>query len=115
MRSFREELADGILLCDGAMGTMLYQRGIFINRCFDELNLSAPDLVTEVHKSYVKIGVDIIETNTFGANSFKLLFHGFEGKMKDINYRGAQSIFAALKLQDRLQAKKLLLQAQSVL
>jgi homocysteine S-methyltransferase len=90
MRSFREELADRILLCDGAMGTMLYQRGIFINRCFDELNLSAPDLVSEVHKSYVKVGVDIIETNTFGANSFKLLFHGFEGKLRDINYRGAQ-------------------------
>jgi homocysteine S-methyltransferase len=90
MRNFREELADRILLCDGAMGTMLYERGIFINRCFDELNISAPDLVSDVHKAYVKAGVDIIETNTFGANHFKLLFHGFEGKLRDINFRGAQ-------------------------
>jgi homocysteine S-methyltransferase len=90
MKSFREELADRILLCDGAMGTMLYQKGIFINRCFDELNLSSPDLVKDVHKAYIKAGVDIIETNTFGANLFKLLFHGFESKVGEINYRGAK-------------------------
>jgi methionine synthase I (cobalamin-dependent)/5,10-methylenetetrahydrofolate reductase len=90
MKSFREELADRILLCDGAMGTMLYQKGIFINRCFDELNLSSPDLVKDVHKAYVQAGVDIIETNTFGANSFKLIFHGFESKLTDINYQGAR-------------------------
>lgn len=89
MRSFREELADRILLCDGAMGTMLYQKGIFINRCFDELNLSAADMVKDVHKAYIKAGVDIIETNTFGANAFKLMFHGCESKIRDINYRGA--------------------------
>jgi homocysteine S-methyltransferase len=91
MTNFREELADRIMLCDGAMGTMLYERGIFINRCFDELNLSAPDMVRDVHKAYVKAGVDIIETNTFGANHFKLLFHGFEAKVQEINFRGAQN------------------------
>jgi methionine synthase / methylenetetrahydrofolate reductase (NADH) len=90
MRDFREELADRILLCDGAMGTLLYQKGVFINRCFDELNLSAADMVKEVHKAYLQSGVDILETNTFGANSFKLIFHGFEGKLHDINVRGAQ-------------------------
>ncbi len=90
MRNFREELSERVLLCDGAMGTLLYQKGVFINRCFDELNLSAPDMVKEVHKAYLQAGVDIIETNTFGANSFKLIFHGFEGKLKEINYRGAK-------------------------
>ncbi len=90
MKSFREELSERILLCDGAMGTMLYQKGIFINRCFDELNLSSPDLVKDVHKAYIQAGVDIVETNTFGANGFKLLFHGFESKLKEINYRGAR-------------------------
>ena len=69
---------------------MLYQKGIFINRCFDELNLSSPDLVKDVHKAYVQAGADVIETNTFGANSFKLIFHGFEGKLAEINLRGAK-------------------------
>ncbi len=82
MRSFREELAERILLCDGAMGTMLYQKGIFINRCFDELNLSSPDMVKDIHKAYVQAGVDIIETNTFGANKFKLMFHGLTGRRR---------------------------------
>jgi methionine synthase I (cobalamin-dependent)/5,10-methylenetetrahydrofolate reductase len=90
MKDFREELQERILLCDGAMGTMLYQKGIFINRCFDELNLSAPDLVKDVHKAYITAGVDIIETNTFGANELKLLFHGFDAKVREINYQGAK-------------------------
>lgn len=90
MKDFREELAQRILLCDGAMGTMLYQKGIFINRCFDELNLSAPDMVKDVHKAYIQSGADIIETNTIGANQFKLLFHGFDSKIQEINYMGAK-------------------------
>jgi homocysteine S-methyltransferase len=90
MRNFREQLSERILVCDGAMGTMLYQKGIFINRCFDELNLSSPDLVRDVHKAYITAGADIIETNTFGANSFKLLFHGFDSKIREINYAGAR-------------------------
>ena len=69
---------------------MLYQKGIFINRCFDELNLSSSDLVKDVHKAYIQAGVDLIETNTFGANAFKLLFHGFESKVSEINFRGAK-------------------------
>jgi homocysteine S-methyltransferase len=79
-----------VLLCDGAMGTMLYSKGVFINRCFDELNLSSPQQVLEVHKEYVAAGADIIETNTFGANLFKLRPHGFAAKLRDINLAGAQ-------------------------
>ncbi len=90
MKNFREELAERVLLCDGAMGTMLYQKGIFINRCFDELNISAPDMVKDIHKAYIQAGVDIIETNTFGANQFKLLFHGFDSRIQEINYMGAK-------------------------
>ncbi|MGH9857947.1 MAG: bifunctional homocysteine S-methyltransferase/methylenetetrahydrofolate reductase, partial [Acidobacteriota bacterium] len=79
-----------VLLCDGAMGTMLYQKGVFINRCFDELNISASDMVKDVHKAYIQAGVDVIETNTFGANQFKLMFHGFDSKIQEINYMGAK-------------------------
>ena len=88
--SFLERLESSVLVCDGAMGTMLYARGIFINRCFDELNLSQPELVLEVHSSYVVANADIIETNTFGANTFKLKPHGFENEVYDINRRGAE-------------------------
>ena len=68
MSDFLSALENRVLVCDGAMGTMLYSKGIFISRCFDELNLSKPQLVREVHADYIKAGVDIIETNTFGAN-----------------------------------------------
>jgi methionine synthase / methylenetetrahydrofolate reductase(NADPH) len=90
MKNFREELAERVLLCDGAMGTMLYQKGVFINRCFDELNISASDMVKDVHKAYIQAGVDVIETNTFGANQFKLMFHGFDSRIQEINYMGAK-------------------------
>jgi homocysteine S-methyltransferase len=86
----REKLGNQILVADGAMGTMLYSKGIFINRCFDELNLSMPALVTEIHEGYVRAGADIIETNTFGANPFKLGAHGFGERVREINHAGAQ-------------------------
>ncbi len=82
---FLGHLRDSVLLCDGAMGTMLYARGVFINRCFDELNLSSPALVEEVHREYLRAGADIIETNTFGANRYKLVRHGLEDKVAEIN------------------------------
>jgi len=72
MKSFRERLGNELILFDGGTGTYLYEKGIYINRCFDELNLTNPELVTEVHCDYINAGADIIETNTFGANSFKL-------------------------------------------
>ncbi len=76
------------VLCDGAMGTMLYARGIFINRCFDELNLSQPDLVRTVHAEYLQAGAAVIETNTFGANSFRLERYGLGDKVEAINLAG---------------------------
>ena len=64
------------------MGTMLYSKGVFISRCFDEMNLSNPDLVREVHQDYIKAGVDIIETNTFGGNRMKLMSHGLADQIR---------------------------------
>ncbi len=87
--SFSERLEQGVLVCDGAMGTMLYSKGVYIDRCFDALNLTAPDLVREVHREYIKVGADIIESNTFGANRFKLRVHGLEGQVREINRQGA--------------------------
>ncbi|HET9481487.1 MAG TPA: bifunctional homocysteine S-methyltransferase/methylenetetrahydrofolate reductase, partial [Candidatus Polarisedimenticolia bacterium] len=78
-----------IVVFDGAMGTELYNRGVFINRCFDEMNLSSPDLVRDVHRGYRKAGVDVLETNTFGANRLKLRLHGFEERLAEINKAGA--------------------------
>jgi homocysteine S-methyltransferase len=72
------------------MGTMLYARGIFVNRCFDELNLSSPNLVKEVHQEYVEAGADIVETNTFGAHALKLGPHGFDKQVRKINREGAR-------------------------
>jgi len=78
-----------VLVCDGAMGTMLYGKGIFINRCFESLNQSHPDLVTDVHGEYLKAGADVIETNTFGANRMKLRAFGLGDQVRAINLAGA--------------------------
>lgn len=78
-----------MLVCDGAMGTMLYGKGIFINRCFESLNQSHPDLVTDVHGEYLKAGADVIETNTFGANRMKLRAFGLGDQVRAINLAGA--------------------------
>ena len=78
------------VLCDGAMGTMLYSRGVFINRCYDELNLSQPDLVRTVHMEYLQAGAEVIETNTFGANAVRLEHFGLEGKVREINRAGVR-------------------------
>src|SRR5262247_4897888 len=90
MADFFDALDARVLVCDGAMGTMLYTKGVFISRCFDELNLSNPQLVREVHNDYVKTGVDIIETNTFGANRTKLMQHGLAEQTREINLQGAR-------------------------
>jgi methionine synthase I (cobalamin-dependent)/5,10-methylenetetrahydrofolate reductase len=76
------------VLCDGAMGTMLYARGVFINRCYDELNLSQPELVREIHAEYLQAGAEVIETNTFGGNRFRLGLHGLQDKVREINVAG---------------------------
>jgi len=97
MKSFRERLGNELILFDGGTGTYLYEKGIYINRCFDELNLTNPELVTEVHCDYINAGADIIETNTFGANSFKLTPHGLGNKVYEINLRGAKLAKTAAK------------------
>jgi homocysteine S-methyltransferase len=87
---FRSELDKRVLVCDGAMGTMLYGRGVFLNRSFDELNLTQPDLVAEVHQAYARAGADVIETNTFGANRVKLGAFGLADRVHAINVQGAR-------------------------
>ncbi|OLB23328.1 MAG: bifunctional homocysteine S-methyltransferase/methylenetetrahydrofolate reductase [Acidobacteriales bacterium 13_2_20CM_55_8] len=78
------------VLCDGAMGTLLYAKGIFINRCYDELNVSQPDLIRGLHHEYLQAGAEIIETNTFGGNSFRLARHSMEDRVREINLAGAR-------------------------
>jgi methionine synthase I (cobalamin-dependent)/5,10-methylenetetrahydrofolate reductase len=90
-RTLSDLLADGrVHVFDGAMGTMLYGKGVFINVCYDELNLKAPDLVSDIHRAYVKAGAEIIETNTFGANPVKLLHYGLADQTHAINRRAAE-------------------------
>jgi methionine synthase I (cobalamin-dependent)/5,10-methylenetetrahydrofolate reductase len=87
---FLESLEERVLVCDGAMGTMLYAKGIFINKSFDALNVTQPDLVAEVHQEYVRAGADIVETNTFGANRIKLGTFGIADRLHAINEQGAR-------------------------
>src|SRR2546430_9230957 len=81
-------LGGGPLLCDGAMGTLLYARGVSLDACFDVLNLNNPRVVQSIHADYIAAGADCIETNTFGANRFKLAIHGLEGQVREVNRRG---------------------------
>src|SRR5437667_5136020 len=90
-------LKTSAVLCDGAMGTLLYSKGIFINRCYDELNLSQPDLIRAVHHEYLQAGAEVVETNTFGGNRFRLERHGLGGKVRDINFVGAKLAKEAAK------------------
>lgn len=83
-------LKQGPLLCDGAMGTLLYAKGVFINKCYDELNLTQPELIRSIHHEYLNAGADVIETNTFGGNSFRLSRHGLLEKVHAINLQGAR-------------------------
>lgn len=87
---FREALEKHAMVADGAMATMLYGRGVFANRCIDELNLSLPALVRDVHREYIQAGAEILETNTFGANRIRLGAFGFAPKMREINRAGVR-------------------------
>jgi methionine synthase I (cobalamin-dependent)/5,10-methylenetetrahydrofolate reductase len=94
---FLARIKSSPILCDGAMGTLLYSKGIFINRSYDELNLSQPDLIRGVHHEYLQAGAEIIETNTFGANSFRLARHSLADKVDDINRAGVRLAREAAK------------------
>ncbi len=87
---FRQHLSQRVLVADGAMATMLYSSGVFINRCFDELNLSSPDLVRQIHRDYADAGAEILETNTYGANRVRLGGFGFSEKLRAINEAGVR-------------------------
>ena len=93
--SFQARLDRGPLLADGAMGTMLYARGVPFDQCFDALNVDRPDLVTAIHREYIAAGAELIETNTFGANRFKLSLHGLEDRVRATNVAGAAAARAA--------------------
>jgi len=90
VKTFRDQLSRRVLVADGAMGTMLYDRGVFINRCYDELNLTAPDMIRQIHADYVKAGAEIVETNTFGANRMRLAAFGLGEKLRAINQAGVK-------------------------
>jgi methionine synthase I (cobalamin-dependent)/5,10-methylenetetrahydrofolate reductase len=97
MKSFKERLQNEIIVFDGGTGTYLYDKGVFINRCFEELIITNPELVTEVHRDYINAGADVVETNTFGANRYRLVTHGLESKVYELNYQGAQLAKMAAK------------------
>ncbi len=90
MAKFADIFASRPVLADGAMGTVLYARGVFINRCFDELNLSDPGMILAIHEEYLQAGAEILETNTFGANRFRLARHGLSAKVAEINAAGVK-------------------------
>ncbi|MFZ5479620.1 MAG: bifunctional homocysteine S-methyltransferase/methylenetetrahydrofolate reductase [Myxococcota bacterium] len=90
MSAFREALQSRVVVFDGAMGTEIYARGVFINRCYDEVNLVQPDLVRDIHAAYRKAGADVLTTNTFGANRLRLVTHGLEDRLKEINATGVR-------------------------
>ena len=94
---FLARIKQSPVLCDGAMGTLLYAKGIFINRSYDELNLSQPELIRGIHHDYLQAGAEIIETNTFGANSFRLGRHSLADKVADVNRAGARLAREAAK------------------
>lgn len=89
--TLRDFIDDGrVHLLDGAMGTVLYTQGVFVNVCYDELNLSQPERVRRVHEMYLHAGAELIETNTFGANPVKLSAHGLEARTEEINRAAAE-------------------------
>jgi len=92
MNATLERLLDpnAIVVFDGAMGTMLYSKGVFINQCYDELNVRAPDLVRDIHRQYVAAGAEVLETNSFGANRIKLTQHGLQDQVKELNRAAAR-------------------------
>jgi methionine synthase I (cobalamin-dependent)/5,10-methylenetetrahydrofolate reductase len=90
MIPFKEYLKNNLVLLDGAMGSLIYQKGVFIDKCYDELNISRPDLIRSIHEEYVRAGARVIETNTYGANHFKLKSHNLLPNLEEINRRAVE-------------------------
>ena len=88
MQSILDTLNEKSIVFDGAMGTMLFSKGVFLNQCFDELNVSSPEIVTQVHEEYIRAGADVLTTNTFGANRIKLESFGMADRVGEINKAG---------------------------
>jgi methionine synthase / methylenetetrahydrofolate reductase(NADPH) len=88
--SIIDQIRERVIVADGGMGTMLYAKGIYVNQCYDAMNVNAADLVRDIHTEYIKAGAELIETNTFGANPLKLSPHGLAGECEAINGRGAE-------------------------
>ncbi|HEY4690199.1 MAG TPA: bifunctional homocysteine S-methyltransferase/methylenetetrahydrofolate reductase [Anaerolineae bacterium] len=88
--NFLDKLHRGPMLADGAMGTEIFARGVSFERCFDELNLSQPDMILDIHRRYVEAGAEVLETNTFGANHFRLIEHNLHGRIAEINAAGVR-------------------------
>jgi homocysteine S-methyltransferase len=103
MSQFADTFASRPVLADGAMGTVLYARGVFINRCYDELNLSDPSLILSIHEEYLQAGAEILESNTFGANRFRLGRHGLADQVNEINGAGVRIARQAV---ERLKEKQ---------
>src|SRR3954449_12849159 len=93
--TFRERLQRGPLLADGALGTLLYERGVPYERGFDELNVTQPALIERLHREYLAAGAELIESNTFGANRLRLALHGQESHAADLNTQGVRLAAAA--------------------
>src|ERR1019366_8086850 len=94
-RPFLDAVRAGVLVVDGAMGTQLYERGVLFSACFEELNVSRPELVGKVHEDYIRAGAHVIETNTFGANALRLEKHGLQSRVRELNAAGVQVARAA--------------------
>src|SRR5690606_3072336 len=92
---FKKRLRERPLLLDGAMGTLLHSRGAAIDECFDALNIENPAGVAEIHHEYIGAGADLIETNSFGANRYKLAAHGLEDQVREIN---SAAVFVARRV-----------------
>ncbi|CAG0991701.1 partial Bifunctional homocysteine S-methyltransferase/5,10-methylenetetrahydrofolate reductase, partial [Anaerolineae bacterium] len=99
--TFRERLGRGVILADGAMGTMLHQSGAAIDACFDYLNVSDPARVAATHQAFLDAGAELIETNTFGANRFKLSLHGYQDELEAINAAGVKIAREAIRVSGR--------------
>src|SRR5260221_14487326 len=94
-QNFIERLKQSPLLCDGAMGTLLYAKGIFINRCYDELNLSQPELIRGVHHDYLQADAPVDETNTFRGERFRLARHHPPDRLREIHHHPYNSPWGA--------------------